>query len=245
MHQLNMSDGEVTVKMTSRSHQGLVRINNEDRVYCDPVAQFAVLADGMGGLLAGEVASEVAVETACDLLLDATISRASPEDLRAVSKLANQAVVKRAEAMRYLGKMGTTMVIFARHKEQSFFAHTGDSRLYTYASGILTQITSDHTLAQQMVEQGKLTEAEAFQSSKRHVLTQAIGLPGVFAADVGEVPACERILICSDGLSDLVESDEIQDIMATLDLEECTNLLLKAALDRGGRDNVTVALIEF
>lgn len=233
------------MKMVSRSHQGLVRINNEDQVRCEPEAQFAVLADGMGGLLAGEVASAVAVETASQKLLDPQVPRATSEDLRAILSLANDAVTKRAEGMRYLGKMGTTLVIFAMHEGVGYFSHAGDSRLYTYGGGTLTQITRDHTLAQQMLDQGKLTPDQAFNSSQSHVLTQAVGLPGIFEADVGSVPVCERVLMCSDGLSDLVKADEIQDIMATPSLEDCANFLLKAALDRGGRDNVTVALVEF
>jgi len=230
------------VKMTSRSHQGLVRLNNEDCVHCDTEGKFAVLADGMGGLLAGEVASAVAVEAACRTLR--AITRESSTDLERVLASANDAVTARAKSTRYLGKMGTTLVIWAMGSEKSWYSYVGDSRLYAYDAGQLVQVTKDHTLAQRLIDEGRIAPGEEHNAPNRHVLTQAMGLPGIFKADSGEVPRCERVLLCSDGLSDLVVADEICEIMSTPDLDDCANFLLKAALDRGGRDNVSVALVE-
>ena len=132
--------------MTSRSHQGLVRINNEDCVHCEPEHEFVVLADGMGGLLAGEVASAVAVESASRALRDPAQPRQSAEDLKAVLNLANEAVLERARNMRYVGKMGTTLVVWAMQGQQAYFSHVGDSRLYVYRNGRLSLVTHDHTL---------------------------------------------------------------------------------------------------
>ena len=230
--------------MTSRSHQGLVRINNEDRVHCEPEHGFVVLADGMGGLLAGEVASAVAVDSACRALCDPRQPRGSIEDLKAILTLANEAVLERARSMRYVGKMGTTLVIWAMHADQSFFSYVGDSRLYVYYQGKLSQLTCDHTLAQRMIDNGEIAPEHADTAPNRHVLTHAMGLPGAFRADAGVLPDFDRILICTDGLSDLVAAADIEAIMATADLDDCANFLLKAALDKGGRDNVTVAIIE-
>ena len=231
--------------MTSRSHQGLVRINNEDCVHCEPEGGFAVLADGMGGLLAGEIASAVAVDEACRQLRDPQVARGSSEDLAAVLTAANEAVMARAKRMRYIGKMGTTLLIWAMGEEGGFYSHVGDSRLYIYADGRLTQVTRDHTVAQRMVDNGEIAPEDEPTAPNRNVLTQAMGLPGAFKAEAGAVPAGERVLMCSDGLSDLVPATHIEEIMATADLDDCANFLLKAALDKGGRDNVTVALIEF
>lgn len=230
--------------MISRSHQGLVRLNNEDRVHCEPEHEFVVLADGMGGLLAGEVASAVAVEAACRALRDPDQSRTSGEDMQAVLSLANDAVVDRARSMRYVGKMGTTLVIWAMHGEHAYFSHVGDSRLYVYRAGQLTQVTRDHTLAQRMIDNGQIAPEHEHTAPNRHVLTHAMGLPGAFKADGGVVPEFDRVLLCSDGLSDLVIAADIQEIMATPDIDDCANFLLKAALDKGGRDNVSVAIIE-
>ena len=233
------------MKMICRTHQGLVRLNNEDCVHCDTAGQFVVLADGMGGLLAGEVASGIGVDAACKALRDPARTRESAEDLAQVLAAAHAAVSDHARSMRYVGKMGTTLVVWAQGPHQAYYAYVGDSRLYTYSQGELTQITKDHTMAQRMIDQGRWSPHDAQRAPNRHVLTHAMGLPGLFKADVGAVPACERVLLCSDGLSDLVTADRICELMATEDLEECANFLLKAALDRGGRDNVTVALIEY
>lgn len=237
------------MKMISKTHQGLVRLNNEDCVHCEPSGQFAVLADGMGGLLAGDVASGIAVDAACKQLRDPTQPRGCAEDMADVLAVAHEAVSTRAREMRYVGKMGTTLVVWAQAQHTAYYAYVGDSRLYTYSrgedGGQLTQVTRDHTMSQRLIDQGRLAPQHEHMAPNRHVLTQAMGLPGLFKADCGEVPAGERILMCSDGLSDLVKAAEICELMGTADLEDCANYLLKAALDRGGRDNVTVALIEF
>ena len=231
--------------MISRTHQGLVRLNNEDCVHCDTAGQFAVLADGMGGLLAGEVASGIAVDAACKRLHDPALTRTCADDLAEVLSAAHDAVSERAKVMRYVGKMGTTLVVWAQGPHAAYYAHVGDSRLYTYSAGELTQITRDHTMAQRLIDEGRLSPHDADRAPNRHVLTHAMGLPGLFKAECGEVPACERVLLCSDGLSDLVKAPEICELMSTQELEDCANFLLKAALDRGGRDNVSVAIIEY
>ena len=100
-------------------------------------------------------------------------------------------------------------------------------------------------MAQRLIDEGRLSPHDADRAPNRHVLTHAMGLPGLFKAECGEVPACERVLLCSDGLSDLVKAPEICELMSTQELEDCANFLLKAALDRGGRDNVSVAIIEY
>jgi PPM family protein phosphatase len=236
---------EFRVKMISRSHQGLVRLNNEDCVHCDSEGQFVVLADGMGGLLAGEIASAIAVDSACKRLRNPDLPRTACTDMADVLSHANKAVTARAKTMRYVGKMGTTLVVWAKGVHEDYYGYVGDSRLYAYDKGVLTQLTSDHTVAQRMVDEGEIAAEDEHKAPNRHVLTQAMGIPGLFKADCGVVPVCERVLLCSDGLSDLVTAAEICDLMATPDLEDCANFLLKAALDRGGRDNVTVALVEF
>ncbi len=239
------------VKVVARSHQGLVRLRNEDAVFGDDQGRFAVLADGMGGLMAGEVASRTAVETARDRLSRGTSRLSEPQDLEHVLQLAHDAVVARARRFNYVGKMGTTLLIWsqadggAAQREDSFFAHVGDSRIYTFTDGKLTQITRDHTVAQRMVDSGEISPEEEPEAPNRHVLTQALGLPGLCKPDSGVVPSAQRVILCSDGLSDLVTDSEMTEIMATPDLACCADELLKAALDAGGRDNVSVVLLEF
>ena len=239
------------VNLVARSHQGLVRLRNEDAVYGDDQGRFAILADGMGGLMAGEVASRTAIETVRIRLSRGALALTEPSDLEAVLQLAHDAVVARARKFNYVGKMGTTLLIWSQagagtaQPGESFFAHVGDSRIYTFTDGTLTQITRDHTLAQRMIDNGEISPAREPQAPHGNVLTQALGLPGLCKADSGVVPLAQRVLLCSDGLSDLVSDVEIAQVMATPDLARCADDLLKAALDAGGRDNVSVVLLEF
>ena len=230
--------------MISKSHAGLVRLHNEDCVVCEPTLPFAVLADGMGGLLAGAQASEVAVAAVCRELRKPMSVAGDPQSLVSVLQVAHDAVAAAAKAMRYVGKMGTTLVVWAQLADTACYAYVGDSRLYVYADGHLSQVTRDHTLSQRKIQQGRLSPAQEMLSPDRHVLTQAVGLPGLFKADCGWVPAAERVLMCSDGLSDMVPAAEIEALMATPNAEDCANYLLKAALDRGGQDNVSVVVID-
>ena len=236
------------VQLVARTHQGLVRLNNEDYVYADADGRFAILADGMGGLMAGEVASRTAVESARSRLNRWGSRCTGPQDLSDALQRAHDSVLNRAKKFNYIGKMGTTLIIWAMSddSDNSFYCHVGDSRLYCYAAGRLQQLTRDHTLAERMIDDGTIPSAAHPEYAEHtHVLTQALGLPGLCSPDCGEVPDTERILLCSDGLSDLVGDDEIRRVMATVNLERCADDLLKAALDAGGRDNVSVVLVEF
>ncbi len=233
------------LNVVARSHRGLVRLNNEDFVHADAQSRFAILADGMGGLMAGEIASEVAVVTA-RRHLEADAPRDSTQALSAIVNLSHNAVLAEARELNYTGKMGTTLVVWAQNGEgRSYFGHVGDSRLYTYSAGKLEQVTRDHTVAQRLIDAGEIDPDKEHEAPHRHVLTQALGLPGVFQPQVGEVPGCERLLLCSDGLSDLVRREQLEALMATPGLELCADYLLKAAMDAGGSDNVSVVLVEF
>ncbi len=235
----------VMLNIVARSHQGLVRRNNEDFIYASAEDGFAVLADGMGGLLAGEIASEVAVVTARHNL-EAGAARDSAQALSALVNLSHNAVLAEARERNYLGKMGTTLIVWAQAPDQrSFFGHVGDSRLYAYSRGRLEQLTRDHTVAQRLIDSGEVDGADEHDVPHRHILTQALGMPGVFQPQATEVPTCDRLLLCSDGLSDLVRREQLQEIMTDTDGERCADHLLKAALDAGGSDNVSVILVDF
>ena len=242
------------MRITARSHQGLVRTNNEDAVHYDTTGGFAVLADGMGGLLAGEQASGVAVATATRLLaeLQSSESTTVPQStgertdvLADVIEQAHRAVQAKARSLNYLGRMGTTLVIWAQHAEQAAFAHVGDSRLYVFADDHLSQVTHDHTLGQRLIDEGLAKPGAASNAGNHHVLTQAVGLAGDCQPETGAIPVCDRLLICSDGLSDLVTDEELAELIRLEDLEYCADQMVKGALDRGGRDNVSLVLVDF
>ncbi len=233
--------------MVSRTHEGLVRVNNEDCVHVDSHRGFAVLADGMGGLLAGEEASAVAVESICRRLVDANEHPTTAAALEKVILAAHDAVLQHAKELNYVGKMGTTLLVWAHSEDASsaVFGHVGDSRLYSFVDGTLTRETTDHTVAQRMIDMGQFPADQAYRAPNRHVLTQAVGLPGVC------VPTCDvmgdanrRLLLCSDGLSDMINDQRLGELLAEPDLERCADVLIAEALAEGGRDNVTIALID-
>ncbi|MFT7651440.1 MAG: serine/threonine protein phosphatase PrpC [Limisphaerales bacterium] len=226
------------MKIVSVTHQGLVRINNEDAVAFDDVGGWVALADGMGGLLAGEEASGVAVATAKRVFLE---SKASIE---AVLLEAHQGVFAHAEGKNYVGKMGTTLVLWRWQPSGPEFCHVGDSRIYQYVDEQLTLLSTDQTVAQRMVDEGIIPKDQLATAPNQNVLTQALGMPGMLKPETGSTSTRGRLLLCSDGLSDLVADDVIERSMEIVDLQSCAAELVKLALDRGGRDNITVALIE-
>ena len=225
------------MKMVSRSHQGLVRLNNEDCVYFDVELGVAILADGMGGLLAGEEASRTAT-------LEAQNKLAEQAELSDVIACAHQAVRQRAEEKKYVGKMGTTLLVWQKGAGVSAFAHVGDSRIYSLVDDTIVQLSKDQTVAQRMVDEGIIPPEEAHLAPKKNVLTQAIGMPGVVRPEINEAPMCGRLLLCSDGLSDLVDIEIIKAGLALPELDAAAEQLVKEALDRGGRDNVSVIVID-
>ncbi|MEQ8690272.1 MAG: protein phosphatase 2C domain-containing protein [Pseudomonadales bacterium] len=226
------------MKIVSATHQGLVRLNNEDAVLVDETVGWVALADGMGGLLAGEEASELAVVSVKQTMA------AGGHPVRELLLSAHQRVKSHAQSKNYLGKMGTTLVVWCWQNGQPEFCHVGDSRLYAFNDGELAQLSHDHTVAQRMIDEGLVAPEDADNAPHQNVLTQALGMPGTLQPQSGSTPVAGRLLFCSDGLSDLVNDADIQSIMGLDDLEECLKLLLKSALDRGGRDNVTVALVD-
>lgn len=229
------------MKISSRTHQGLVRLNNEDCVYHDVDAAFAILADGMGGLMAGAEASQVATwSSRKDLEADRHRERAMTEFVHS----AHEAVANRARKKNYSGKMGTTLVLWRVNGACGEFAHVGDSRLYFYDNGELRQITKDMTVAQRMVDEGQFPAHEAHLAPNQNVLTQAIGIPGNLVPESGTTPLKGRLLLCSDGLSDLVADDQIAQALAHDDIAVVTEQLIKDALDKGGRDNISVIVID-
>jgi len=241
------AEGEVT-GMVALSDPGRVRRNNEDAVAFDSTAGLAVLADGMGGLDAGEVASAVAVEAIFDALQAG--SKRSEGTLASAIEAAN-AVVRQA-AERAQSDMGTTVVVWLSNLPgQCFVAHVGDSRVYRLRDGVLRQLTVDHSMVQQMIDDGVLSEVEARTSIHRNVITRALGLEARVRVDVRSwvyVPG-DLFLLCSDGLTDMVPDEEISRVLCdTLDgspgsLASVAEALVASANEAGGNDNISVLLV--
>ncbi len=230
----------------SATDVGRVRTSNQDVALEDPDL-FAV-ADGMGGHAGGEVAARVAVDA-----LRASFQRhPSVEGLRRAVAEANRAVWRQSQAESGLRGMGTTLTATALVREPDgreviALANVGDSRAYVYSKGEVIQVTADHSLAEEKVRQGQLTEEEAAVHPHRHILTRALGVSSDVDVDLWELHLKEgdRILLCSDGLTNEVDDDRIGGILATAaDPREAAYALVRAAVDHGGSDNVTAVVVD-
>lgn len=225
------------------------RENNEDSCrifYRENRALLLVVADGMGGHLAGEVASATAVD-AIEVCFNAESSFSSPEQfLMNAADKANLAVFRRSENdTRYTG-MGTTLVMALVIKDILYVANIGDSRLYLYHNNILHQVTKDHAFIQELLDKGLLTEYEAEVHPLRHMITRSVGNCLSTKADLFEYPLSDRdiVLLCSDGLSGVLEPEKISAILSSNDLspDEISEKLINAAYEAQSDDNITVCL---
>lgn len=242
------------IRMHALTDVGRVRSGNEDCVHADANGRFAVLADGMGGANAGEVASQLAVDTIRARLL-ATLAH---QELPMVDELQEQLLIGIEEAQRQIrtraqrdpacAGMGTTVVAAVISADMLIAAHVGDSRLYRLRAGDFRALTKDHSLVQLHVDQGLLTADEARTSSQKNILLQVLGseqMP-VIATAVHDLEPGDRYLLCSDGLNDLLSDQEIGTLLGNqwLGIKERAQALVDAANQLGGRDNVSVALID-
>lgn len=220
---------------------GLVRSANEDSFLLRP-GLYAV-CDGMGGARAGEVASQMA----CLGLVGVDPNSAGQEQLRRAVAGANRAIIQRSATEGELLGMGTTLTAALIKGETLLVAHLGDSRAYLLHEGRLTQLTSDHSWVGEMIRRGEITAAQAANHPHRSVITRALGTDLEVDPEIVEVPlaAGDRVLICSDGLTGMVDDEEIAQIMQRdLDPQAIAQALVDAALANGGEDNVTVVVVE-
>lgn len=231
------------IVVTVRSHMGRVRTNNEDTVRCDAAAGLAILADGMGGLAAGEVASSLAVEVMFDQLLQS--GPASAEAIEAAVLRTDRAINLAGIARQLV--MGTTLVAWQRlSSNQALVAHVGDSRCYRLRGAATTLLTRDHSVVQARLDAGRITASEAWRAPDRHLITQALGLgePLDVAVQTVDAEAGDRFLLCSDGLTDMIEDSVLARLCGSEhDDDALADALLVAALEAGGRDNVSLALL--
>ena len=229
----------------SGSHVGKVRAGNEDTVYPEsggsaegPVV--TAVADGMGGHVAGEVASRVA--------MGAAVEREEADPAERVAA-ANSAVADLAVEQPDLLGMGTTMSLAELRPGGSVhIGHVGDSRIYLHRDGSLEQLTQDHTLVAALLEAGQISRAEMDSHPKRHYLTRAIGLDPTVQVDemIVQLEAGDRLLLCSDGLTDMVPDDQIAALLSAAPAPEAAVwALIEAANDAGGVDNISAVVVDY
>ena len=223
------------------SKTGLVRQRNEDRFYAK--GPLLIVADGMGGYTGGEYASTMVVDTIVDVIEKADII--TVEVLREAILEANRMVFEKSQSYKELEGMGTTAVVAYVKEDTLLWAHVGDSRLYIYGDSQLRRMTNDHSMVQELVNAGTITEAEVIHHPKRNMLTRAIGVYDTVEVDTGmvEVHEGERILLCSDGLSGYIEESRIEEILSEESSESrILEDLVQLVYDAGARDNVTIIL---
>jgi serine/threonine protein phosphatase PrpC len=250
--QIAQTSRPLSVTGTMLTNTGCVREHNEDVVaYSIPAINghaqqdmLALVADGMGGHAAGEVASGIAADTVLRLYYE---RKGSPtERLTASLTAANQAIYERSQADPACAGMGTTCTVLAISDGIAFLGHIGDSRAYLLHDGRIHQISEDHSLVAQMVRDGTLTEEEAAHSPDRNVILRALGnearaKPAVWREGL-PLSEGDVLLLCSDGLSDVVDDKKIEEIAGSLPPFEACQSLIDAALAAGGPDNVSVGV---
>lgn len=233
----------MNVSVGAKTDVGRVRHGNEDSFLVD--APLFVVADGMGGHLAGDVASATAIEMIKEQTGD--IRPDDLETLAAMLKKANSAIWSKGGDDPNLRGMGTTCTLVLLDGSKARIAHVGDSRAYLFHGGELQQITEDHTLVGRMVREGRLSSEDAERHPQRSVITRALGVDEDVEVDLGtlELDDGDRLLICSDGLSSMIPHASIAEVLGDgSDAQSAADLLVERANEAGGEDNITVVVID-
>lgn len=234
-----------------QTHIGCVRQTNEDSGRIQRYENgwiLAVVADGMGGHQAGDVASQMAVDIICDSLKELT-ENSTPNELQQrlneAIQLANEQILTYAQEHEECRGMGTTVVIALMNSQLGVLAHIGDSRIYRYSEGILQQITSDHTLVNELLRSHQITKDEAANHPRRNILTRALGTDKKVKADFSVLhwENGDMLMLCSDGLSGKIGGETMETVLANGSLKEMADNLIEQALKAGGEDNITVVLL--
>ncbi|HHV38029.1 MAG TPA: Stp1/IreP family PP2C-type Ser/Thr phosphatase, partial [Tepidimicrobium sp.] len=212
-----------------------------------------IIADGMGGHKAGEVASNMAIEIVSNQLVEVLQKLTSDEEeirneIRSSIDIANEKIYKRSLIDERLSGMGTTITIAYINRWKVYIGHVGDSRAYILRKRTLHQLTRDHSLVEELIRNGSISEEEAKNHPQRNIITRAVGTNDDVEVDliVGEIYEDDILLLCSDGLSNMLSDDEIEKILLNSSSmgEACENLV-ELSKDKGGFDNITVLAVKF
>jgi len=248
------------LEIVVRTDPGMVRGHNEDAVFANPTQGFVILADGMGGYNAGEVASGMATMLLSTELEKAFAAKFPNEIDKASGQLyahrclldkvavTNSAIYHTAESQPQYAGMGTTLVTALFYDNHVTVAHIGDSRLYRLRGTEFCTITRDHSLLQEQIDSGMISVEEARFSQNKNLVTRALGVDPEVETEIHDYPVQpgDIYLLCSDGLNDMVEDDEIGLTLQMLsaNLELAATQLIQMANDNGGRDNVSVIVVK-
>ena len=246
------------ILLHGKTDVGMVRDHNEDAIGCEENIALAILADGMGGHRGGEMASAITVSTILECISEKTkqLNTAVSDDETGYSAeslavheavtLANKNVYDSSEANAQYRGMGTTVVVVLFYDNRFTVAHVGDSRLYRLRDSELEQLTRDHSLMQELIDRGFYTTEQAKTSLNKNLVTRAIGVDNKVQIDMQEDVAMvdDIYLLCSDGVTDIIEDDLIQSILIenSNDLEKAASEIIRLANEHGGKDNISALL---
>jgi serine/threonine protein phosphatase PrpC len=243
----------LTIELSAAVDPGRARSNNEDSVALDNDVALAVLADGMGGYNAGEVASNMAtsfIRTELGRWLREAQSHASDAEVRRAMDIcvdnANRAIFNAANSNPQYAGMGTTLVVAVFRENRLLVGHVGDSRAYRLRAGRLQQISRDHSLLQEQIDAGLITPEQAAFSANKNLVTRAVGVEDTVLLETHQhdVQPGDTYLMCSDGLSDMLDDASIGQVLLAHDsLTAACQALIDAANDAGGKDNISVVLV--
>lgn len=237
------------MRSSGKTDTGSKRKSNQDSIFfCDkpvgPLSNLYIVADGMGGHRAGDMASRMAIDITVEFIKKSTLENPIAIMKRAMI-FANNEIYKAANNDPDLSGMGTTMVAAVVQDNKLYVANVGDSRLYIVGNDI-KQITMDHSLVEELIRNGELERKKGRNHPEKNIITKAMGskdevIPDFFEIDFNPE---DKILLCSDGLSNMVEDDEIRDIIVDhINLEKTTEALVDRANYYGGSDNISVVVI--
>jgi protein phosphatase len=247
------------LEIASCTDPGMVRSHNEDSIAVAPAHGLVVLADGMGGYNAGEVASGMATTVIIaemqQILASAAPYQIDPRTNQEIAKRlvreqvlkANTSIYQAAQSQPQYAGMGTTLVVALFYDNRVLVAHLGDSRMYLQRQGKLKQITRDHSLLQEQIDSGLITQEQAKHAQHKNLVTRALGIDPSVEPEIREYATRpgDLYLLCSDGLNDMVDDEDIAMTLQALgaNLNLAAQQLVQMANDNGGRDNVSVILV--
>ena len=240
------------MRIVSKTDKGKTRRSNQDAYatgeLCETMS-WAVVCDGMGGVQGGNVAAVTAVKVVSEHISNSFREGMSSTSIRimletAISK-ANIEVYDLAQSSEILKGMGTTIVACVIKDAVAHIVHVGDSRAYLVSDSKVEQVTKDHSLVQSLIDQGKITEQEAVHHPQKNIITRALGVEDRILVDYDEVMLCEgeSLMICSDGLTNCVDSEQLLSIVKNNKFYDYPDLLVKQANSNGGTDNITVVFL--
>lgn len=251
----DVSESNWDYKAVADTDVGSVRDNNEDHLlFIRPFDKkirktrgcLALVADGMGGHSSGEIASKMATEIISRTYFDSKL-----EPLEALKKAfdkANKSIYQKAGKRSRLKGMGTTCTALVLKENQIYLAHVGDSRAYLLKGNELIQLSSDHTYVQHLLDSGKISHKESLTHPQRNVITKAMGTSPKVDADYKQISydfeQGDRLLICSDGLYEYIQDQELGKILGGENIGELAQKLISIAKQRGGHDNISVLIVE-